>query len=60
MFLTSVKEMWDTLKVLYDNEKNPSIVFEIYEPLFDLKQGDGSVPEFYGKLKSLIDELEMH
>jgi len=23
MFLTTAKEMWDTLKVMYDNEKNP-------------------------------------
>ena len=45
---------------MYDNEKNPSRVFEIYERLFDLKQGDRYMPEFYGELKGLIDELEMH
>ena len=45
---------------MYDNEKNPSRVFEIYEHLFELKQGDRSMPEFYGKLKGLIDELEMY
>ena len=59
MFLTTAKEMWNTLKVMYDNEKNPSRVFKIYERLFEHKQGDRSVPEFYGELKSLIDELEM-
>ena len=37
MFLATAKEMWDTLKVMYDNEKNPSRVFEIYERLFELK-----------------------
>jgi len=37
MFLTIAKEMWDTLKVMYGNEKNPSRMFEIYEKLFDLK-----------------------
>jgi len=31
MFLTKTKEMWDTLKVMYGNEKNPSRVFKIYE-----------------------------
>jgi len=46
--------------VIYDNEKNPSRVFEIYERLFELKQRDKSVPEFYGELKGLINELEMH
>jgi len=52
--------MWETLKVMYDNENNISRVFEIYERLFELIQGDRSVPEFYDKLKGLIDELEMH
>ena len=60
IFLTTIKEMWDTLKVMYDNEKNPSRVFEMYERLFELKQEDRSVHEFYGELKGLIDELEMH
>ena len=45
---------------MYENEKNSLRVFEIYERLFELKQGDKSVLEFYGELKSLIDELEMH
>ena len=35
-------------------------ILEIYEGLFELKHEDRSVPEFYGELKSLIDELEMH
>ena len=45
---------------MYDNEKNHSSVFEIYERLFELKQGDKSVTEFYRELKGLIDELEIH
>jgi len=54
MFLLTAKDMWDTLKVMYGNENNSSRVFEIYE------DGNRSVPEFYGEVKSLIDELEMH
>ena len=38
IFLTTANEMWNTLMVMYGNEKNPSRVFEIYERLFDLKQ----------------------
>ena len=60
MFLTTAKEMWNTLKMMYGNEKNLSRVFEIYERLFEFKQGDKSVPEFYGELKDPIEELEMH
>ena len=58
MFLITAKEMWDTLKVIYDNEKNPSR--EIYEHLFELKRESRFVPEFYDELKGFIDELEMH
>jgi len=36
------------------------MVFEIYECLFEFKQGDKYVPKFYDELKILIDELEMH
>jgi len=35
-------------------------VFEIYGRLFELKQGDRFVHEFYDELKGLINELEMH
>ena len=35
-------------------------MFEIHERLFELKQGDRFVHEFYGELKGLIDELKIH
>ena len=60
MFLTTAKEIWDTGKVMYRNEKNLSRVFEIYERLFELKQGDRSMSEIYGELKSLLDELKIY
>ena len=40
--------------------RTSSRVFEIYERMFKLKQVDRFVPEFYRKLKGLIDEVEMH
>ena len=33
---------------------------DIYERMFELKQGDRSAAELYEELKRLIDELEMH
>ena len=60
MFLPTAKDMWDTLKVMHGNEKNLSRVFEIYERLFELNQGDRPVLEFYGELKGLTNELETH
>ena len=46
--------------MMYENEKNPSRVFEIYKRLFELKHRDRHVPEFYGESKSLIEELEIY
>ena len=40
MFLITAKKMWDILNVMYENKKNFSRVFEIYERMFELKQGD--------------------
>jgi len=60
MLLITTKKMWNTLKMMYENEKNPSMVFEIYKCMFELKQGDRSVPEFYEELRSLIDEFKIH
>ena len=37
MFFPTAKDMWDTLKVMNGNEKNPSRAFEIYVILFELK-----------------------
>jgi len=45
---------------MYGNERNLSRVFEIYKRLFELKQGDKFVTDFYEELKGLINELEMH
>ena len=42
--------------MMYGNEK-VSREFEIYERLFNLKQGDRFVSEFYGELNGLIDEI---
>ena len=39
IFLPTAKYMSDTLKVMYDNKKNSSRVFKIYEHLFELKTG---------------------
>ena len=46
MFITTAKEMCDTLKVMYENEKNLSRVFEINERLFEFKQEDNLSPSF--------------
>jgi len=71
MFLCTVKDIWDTLKDMYNNEKNISRVFELYEQnisrvfelykqLFTLRIGDRSLFEYYSTLKGVLDELNVH
>lgn len=60
MFLTLVKKIWEMLKETYAHEKNISWVFEIYEWLFSLQQGDQSVQDLYTFLRAFMDELEIH
>jgi len=36
MFLKTTKEIWDTLKELYSNEKNISRIVDLYERVFSL------------------------
>lgn len=59
MFLRTAKEIWDTLREIYANEKNISRVFELYEQLFILRMGDMSVPEYCSTLRGISDELDV-
>ena len=58
--LRPAKEIWDTLCLTYGHEKNISRVFEIYEQLFTLHQGDRSVHEHFTVLRGLLDELDIY
>ncbi|KAG8373563.1 hypothetical protein BUALT_Bualt11G0037500 [Buddleja alternifolia] len=60
VFLPTAKRIWDMLHELYGNEKNISRVFELYEQLFSLQQGDHSVTELYTTLHGILDELDIH
>ena len=60
MMLRPAKKIWDTLRLTYGHEKNISRVFEIYEHLFTLRQGDRSVQEHFTALHGLLDELDIY
>ena len=60
MFLFTAKKMWDTLKVMYENEKNLSRVLRFISTCLSSSREINLCLNFYGELKSLIDELEMH
>ena len=60
MLLRPAKKISETLKTTYGHEKNIFIVFEIYEHLFTLCQGDSSVQDHYTILRGLLDELDVY
>ena len=48
------------MRLTYGHEKNISTVFEVYEQLFTLRQGDQSVHEHFTLLRALLDEFEVY
>ena len=46
------KAVWDTLRELYSSDQNISRVFQIYQNIFSLQQGDRSVDEYFSILKA--------
>ena len=60
MLLRPAKKIWDTCRLTYGYEKNISRVFEIYEQLFTIRQGEHSIQKHFTRLRALLDELEMY
>ena len=60
MLLRPAKKIWNTCRLTYGHEKNISRVFEVYEQLFTIRQGERSVQEYFTHLRALLDELEMY
>ncbi|KAL0458459.1 UNVERIFIED_CONTAM: Retrovirus-related Pol polyprotein from transposon RE1, partial [Sesamum latifolium] len=60
MFLSSTKEIWDTLHDMYSHEKNISHVFELYEKLFSLKRDGRSVTDYFASLKGVANEILLY
>ncbi|KAJ9552519.1 hypothetical protein OSB04_016564 [Centaurea solstitialis] len=60
MFLTSAKEVWETVKQTYSKVKDAALVFEIKTKINSTKQGTTSVTEYYNTLNSLWLELDYY
>ncbi|KAG8369509.1 hypothetical protein BUALT_Bualt14G0021000 [Buddleja alternifolia] len=60
IFLPIAKPIWDMLHELYGHEKNISHIFELYEQLFSLQQGDYSVTELNTTLHGILYEIDIH
>ncbi|RVX23159.1 hypothetical protein CK203_000121 [Vitis vinifera] len=55
----TLKEIWDTAKVMYSDLGNVSQLFELQSELKEKKQGDSMVTNYYNTLISLWQELDL-
>lgn len=60
MFHTTAKGVWDDLMESYSQDKNMSRIYELYEKIFNFKQGDKSLGEYYSALKGMWEELNLY
>ena len=60
MSYTTAKGVWNDLQESFSQDTNLSRVYDLYERLFNCKQGDRSIAEFYSSLKGIWEELNVH
>lgn len=60
IFLMTAKEIWNILKEVYNNKKNISRIFEFYERIFILQQGEMYVHAYCSAFWGMLDELNIH
>ena len=53
MFLPTVKDVWDAIQETYSDVENASQIFELKTWLWQMKQGDREVTEYYTKMLGL-------
>ena len=59
MFLPSAKEVWDAVRETYFDVENSSKIFEIKIRLWQMKQQEREVTDYYIEMKSLWQELDL-
>ncbi|CAL5338710.1 unnamed protein product [Camellia sinensis] len=59
MFLPTAKEVWDAVRETYSDEENASQVFEIKTRLWQMKQGEREVTDYYMEMLALWQELDL-
>ena len=57
MFLDTAKEIWEVVRDNSYMKKNVSRVFEVYEDLFSIWQGNKNLEDYNSHFKNIIDEL---
>ncbi|RVW51120.1 hypothetical protein CK203_078125 [Vitis vinifera] len=59
MFLLTAKDVWDAIRETYSDAENASQIFEIKTRLWQMKQGDREVTEYYTEMLGLWQELDL-
>lgn len=59
LFLPTAKDVWDAVKETYSDEENSSQIFEIKTRLWQMKQGDRDVTDYYMEMIALWQELDL-
>ena len=59
MFLPSAKKVWDVVRETYSDVENSFQIFEIKTRLWQMKQEEREVTDYYTKMKSLWQELDL-
>ena len=60
MFLTTAKEIWETIRQTYSKVRDAAQIYEIKQKISTTKQGTRSVIEYYNLLKSLWQEMDYY
>ena len=59
MFLRTAKDIWTAVREAYSDEENVSQIFEIKTRLWQMKQGERDVTDYYIDMVALWQELDL-
>ena len=60
MFLPMTKDVWDAIRKTYSDAENAFQIFELKTRLWQMKQGDRKVTEYYTEMLGLWQELDLN
>lgn len=57
--MATAKEIWDTVRDMYSDAEDSSQIFKIKTKLWQAKQGDRDIKEFYMEITTFWQELDL-
>ena len=58
MFLTSTRDIWETMRQTYSKVQDASVIFEVKTKISRTRQGTSTIIEYYNKMKGMWLELD--